>query len=65
MQRKHFRTGTKKRVEHLCETKCLITGAGGRKQADVPEGALFNTLAIYPYILSLISGLIFKTAEFF
>ena len=31
------------------ETTCLGTGAGGRKQVVVFEGALFNTLAMYAY----------------
>ena len=38
-----------------CKTICLAAGAGGREQAIVFRVALFNTLAIYTYILSTYS----------
>ena len=34
-----------------CKTTCLGAGAGGREQAIVFRVALFNTLAMYTYIL--------------
>ena len=37
------------------ETMCLGTGARSRKKTIVFEMALFNTLAMYTYILSICS----------
>ena len=56
---------------NVCETMCLGTGARGRKQAIVFEGALFKTLAMsfvyiyFIYLLSFLFELILKTPQFF